>query len=204
MAGLGPEERRRANRFVFPHHRSAYIQAHLFLRDVLASYLGRPAAELEFSPGEHGKPFLPRSPLRFNLSHSGDRVLLGVALHREIGVDIEERRPGIEVLDIARHYFSSGERAFVERSRPREEDAFFRIWACKEAYMKAKGMGFSLPPNSFDVCGSGGPGTLSAADADRWVLKELDAGAGFAAAVVAGGPDWMLREFDYGHPAAGL
>src|SRR5690349_23768292 len=62
------------------------------LRETLANYLDARPDALRFD--ETGKPRVePRSPLHFNLTHSGDRALVAVATEREVGVDIERIDP---------------------------------------------------------------------------------------------------------------
>ena len=69
-----------------------------------------------------------------------------------MGVDIERIRPDIEYQEIAARYFSPGERSAIitidEKYRP---ELFYKLWTRKEAYMKGRGMGLSIPPDSFDI-----------------------------------------------------
>ena len=59
----------------------------------MGAYLGLPPAELRFAYGPMGQPRLLNSAadvdLRFNLSHSCDLLLVGVARGRSVGVDLE-------------------------------------------------------------------------------------------------------------------
>ena len=68
---LNEEEQARANRFYFDHDREHYIVARGLLRQLLGSYLRRPAHEISFVYGEHGKPELAaeqaNSGMRFNI-----------------------------------------------------------------------------------------------------------------------------------------
>jgi 4'-phosphopantetheinyl transferase len=67
--------------------------------------------------------------------------------------------------------------------------AFFHCWTRKEAYIKARGEGLSLPLDQFDV--SLVPGEPAAvlgirqdpSEASRWSLQELDPAPGYAAAL---------------------
>lgn len=83
---LGAEERARAARLQQPADRALFVLAHAVLRELLARYTGEPAADLPLSTGAHGKPRLPpgsHDDLRFNLSHSGDAVLVALARGRD-------------------------------------------------------------------------------------------------------------------------
>src|ERR1700690_2111518 len=88
---LSPAEWIRAERYHFPRDRERFIAARGLLRSILASYLKLDPCDLGFSSGPHGKPELHNvcSPLRFNLSHSDDMMLLAISHSREIGVDLE-------------------------------------------------------------------------------------------------------------------
>lgn len=92
-----------------------------------------------------GKPYLPEGPF-FNLSHSGNKVVLLVS-DRPSGIDIEEILPWSEA--VAKRVFTQRERQWLEAQSG--DAAFYRLWTAKESIMKALGLGFRLPPESFEV-----------------------------------------------------
>ena len=153
---LSDAERQRARRFHFDQDRHRFVVAHRSLRFILARYLDRSPAKIDYVYGERGKPVLDRSPgdvgLTFNMSHSGEWVLIAVGRDREIGVDIEQIRPDIDLEGISRRFFSPAEvdALFALASNLRDE-AFFRCWTRKEAYIKARGGGLSIPLAQFVV-----------------------------------------------------
>lgn len=80
--------------------------------------------------GEHGKPYLQNnSDIFFNLSHSGDYVLCGIA-ERQIGVDIQKRHDK----DV------SGVKEKIHNAQDKDED-FFLLFSAKEAFCKCTGEG---------------------------------------------------------------
>ena len=100
-----------------------------------------------------GKPELADVPLRFSLSHSGDRCACAV-YDRAIGVDIQKRAAAdVRILE---RRFTPREREYVLNSTDREA-AFTRVWTMKESYVKAFGAG--IPLDSFCTIG-GLPGTM--------------------------------------------
>lgn len=174
------------------------------LRTLLAAYLGRGAAELSFSYAEKGKPSLADSQtaVNFNLAHSQGRALYAFSRGRELGVDLEFIREDLESEKIAVRFFSPAEVKRLELVPPElRKQAFFECWTRKEAYIKARGDGLSLPLDDFDVSlGPGEPAALlrnhkEPEEVARWTMRSLDAPSGYAAALVVAGHDWKLRSF---------
>jgi len=143
-ASLSADEIERAAAFGDRELRRRFLNGRQRLRALLGGYLDRPAGELRFEYGEVGKPSLrdPASDLRFNLSHSGEHLLIGVAPGLELGVDVEEIRPVRRREAIARRVLSAEERAAISRFVGADQDvAFLLFWTGKEAYVKASGGG---------------------------------------------------------------
>jgi 4'-phosphopantetheinyl transferase len=201
---LSADEANRAARFHFKADKDRFIAAPGALRDILARYLTCGAGELTFSVNPYGKPILNDHKLEFNLSHSGDFALVAVAQERKVGVDVERIRQGISSHVIARQYFSKSEIAELQ-SLPLEqrESAFFTCWTRKEAYIKAQGIGLSLPLESFDVSLTPNePAILRAVrpdpqEANRWTLLSLDVDPNYAGALAVEGAALDFRLFSY-------
>jgi 4'-phosphopantetheinyl transferase len=124
------------------------------LRRILASYLQIEPKGLTFTYSEFGKPSLaiPQTDVRFNASRSHDKALIVCTRGREIGVDIEMIRRDLEVDDLAHRFFSVAENDRLRAVPPDSRHlAFLRCWTCKEAFVKAVGMGLSLDPVKVDV-----------------------------------------------------
>lgn len=145
-AVLSGEEQDRAQRFRFDQHRNRFIRSHGISRLILAKYTSVDPSELTFDTGTHGKPFLVsvyHPLLRFNLSHSGDLMILGLAVAREIGVDVEVINDQVEWKQIAANYFNEYELKGIDSipAGKQQLQAFYRVWTIKEAYLKARGDG---------------------------------------------------------------
>jgi 4'-phosphopantetheinyl transferase len=196
-------EHTRAERFVLQRDRRRFLTARIVLRAVLGQLLDRRPEHIRFTTTPHGKLNLADDAfdLRFNISHSGERAVLAVALGREVGVDIEENRP-IDTLRLARRFLAAGEiRALEETCALDRTTAFFRCWTRKEAFVKAIGTGLSYPLDAFEVSVAGdGPQLLRtcARDPDatrQWRIVSLPTERTHAAALAAGGLTWDVMHW---------
>jgi 4'-phosphopantetheinyl transferase len=199
---LAQDEKERAARFYFQKDREHFIVARGVLRAILSSYLKADPDELRFGYSSYGKPFVVSDncgDLRFNLSHSHGLALFAVACGRELGIDVERMRTEVIEQQIAERFFSPCEVAAL-RALPacRQVEAFFNCWTRKEAYIKARGEGLSLPLDKFDVSlAPSEPAVLlqalfDAREVSRWSMIDLAPGAGFKAALVVERRDCLL------------
>ena len=210
-ASLSPEEKHRANRFLRAEDRSRYVFAHGILRQLLGQYLSTDPVGLKFRPNIHGKPALVQEPgqpvLTFNLTHSGEVILIAFAENRQVGVDVEVVREDFDPMEIARSQFAEREIAGLRGMTDRLEQlqAFFRCWTRKEAYVKARGEGMGFPLSHFAVAfGAAEPPrvTWSADDpfvSSRWAMINLDPLPGYAGALVADRPPVQVLTRQWGH-----
>ena len=209
---LAPDERQKAARFYFPIDRERHVIGRAMVRVLLGHLIGATPDDLRFSYNGFGKPYLAddaREPrLEFNVSHSGDLILVGLSFGRAIGVDVEQIRGERDVDGIAGHFFSAREQADLAALDPAlRHDAFFSCWSRKEAFIKARGEGLSLPLDQFDVSlVPGEPARLLAtrpdpAEAAKWTMRNLDAGPGHKAALVVEGAGWTLKTWEWLRPS---
>ena len=192
---LAKEERERANRFYFSPDRDRFIVCRGLLRQIIAEYLDEDPVLIAFLCKPHRKPYLAggctEADLRFNISHSNDRALFAFSRGREVGVDIEwiDAKPAKE--QIAERFFSPEEVSAL-RALPsaQQTEAFFLCWTRKEAFVKARGEGLNVPLDQFAVSlEPGRPTSLlwvqgNPHETQRWSLRNLNPGAGYAAALV--------------------
>lgn len=201
---LSEDERARAGRFVFEQDRSWFIARRGLLRTILSGYLDVAPGALEFRDGPHGKPAIASDagepPLRFSASHTAGTALFAVTAGREVGVDLERVRPDFPSDEVAERFFSPDEvQAFRAVSAAGRPIAFFSCWTRKEAYLKARGVGLSLPLDRFDVSLSPDePAALlrvvgDPQEAGRWSVHDLPIDPGHAGAVVVEGASVRLR-----------
>jgi 4'-phosphopantetheinyl transferase len=189
---LLPEETVRADKFAFEHLKRHYEVSQGGLRLLLSRYLRCRPRDLAFTFGPKGKPALRvDSHLQFNLSNSGDLALYAFAVDCELGVDVEQVRAMTDLEQIASRYFCEAEASELLSidGRPARQEAFFRCWTRKEAYIKAVGTGLTLPLDQFQV-------TLLPGDpprfihigknvkaANEWTLQPLNPAPGYVGAL---------------------
>lgn len=169
---LSPDETARAKRFYFERDRARFIVGRGLLRILLGGYLSIDPARIEFSYGPHGKPALKTNDhppaIEFNLAHSNDRVVYAFCRDRELGIDVEYIRAMEDIDALARHVFSPHEVALVTSLSGQEKhDAFFKIWTCKEAVLKASGDGLTKPLDQTDIAITEESARLVSIDGDR-------------------------------------
>ena len=145
-----------ANRFKQKLDQNRFVIARAKLRIELSKQLGIPTTELSFSKNEFGKPELNITQnskgLNFNLSHSGDFILIAICEQRAIGIDVEKTSRKIEYLEIAKRFFHPDEYQFLSNCQGEDlKTTFFHIWTCKEAVLKAYGFGIAHGLNNFCV-----------------------------------------------------
>ena len=201
---LDRPETERMRRFRVERPRRDFALCRAALRANLCGLLDCTNDRLSFGLHEHGKPFAlvegQAAPLGFNVSHSAPHGLIAFAPRerprRRIGVDAEVWRPDRDFDGIGRTVFGPEERAALEAARGEDKiRLFYRLWALKEALIKALGTGFSLHPSRFEVPpnmireAEVGEFRFPHAPADRWRLACLPA-TGFSAA--------LAREADAG------
>lgn len=206
---LSEDEKKRAGRFHFEQDKINFMSGRGLLRIILARYLKIKPQQLQFSYNAYGKPALLPTPgcktVQFNLSHSEGMVLYAFtrdseaepSVHRRIGIDLEYLRPIPELEQIIQQFFSVGETSTILSLPPREKQlAFFQTWTCKEAYLKATGVGLaqlqqievSLIPGEADQLLNNMAQKLSS-----WKLQTLKPAPNYIAAIVVEGQDWVLN-----------
>jgi len=185
VAATTAAERERALRFYRRDDGDRYLAAHGALRLLLAGYLTCDPLALRFGAHQNGKPFLVDARLEFNLSHSGDVALIVVAQSRQVGVDVEQLRPMVDLESVAARICTPGELSTLAGlAEPERERAFFAMWTRKEALAKATGEGIGAIVR--DARGTPVDAT------EKWTVTEVNDLPGYAASVAAEGAGWEL------------
>jgi 4'-phosphopantetheinyl transferase len=173
------------------------------LRNILAGYVERPAAELAFTYGPAGKPEMSAAgrgePLHFNSTHSGDVLLVAVGRVPSLGIDVERIRPVARFERVARRAFSEEERRRIDALRLEERnEAFITCWTRKEACVKAIGEGVWSAFGRFEVSlERGASASVLTVDGDsaaaaEWSLYHIEPAEGYVGALAVRGLGWRV------------
>jgi 4'-phosphopantetheinyl transferase len=152
---LNAAERERQARFRFPADRHLFLVTRALLRTVLSRYAPVQPQDWQFANNSHGRPRIAGgdpslAALNFNVSHTRDLVAVAITLAPAVGVDVEDLRAGPVDTAVANRYFAPQE-ALALRALPeaRQGERFHEYWTLKEAYVKAQGLGLSMPLDQF-------------------------------------------------------
>ncbi|WP_259397136.1 4'-phosphopantetheinyl transferase family protein [Shewanella sp. SG41-4] len=167
---LTDDEVAKVSRYRSVSARNNGLQVRLGLRAVLSLHSELKPNEWRFSYGAKGKPaltpdLLAKTGLHFNLSHSGEWLMIGIVMGGHalkadhyadadlcFGVDIERERSSTDIVPILNHYFTQAETDTLLQLPPSlQRQRFFDLWAVKESYIKARGLGLALSLKSFSV-----------------------------------------------------
>ncbi|MCW5515227.1 4'-phosphopantetheinyl transferase family protein [Muriicola sp. Z0-33] len=143
-----------AKKYRFDKDRYTFIIGRGILRHLLGHYTKQHPSEINFKFGDQGKPFIDdnKAPY-FNISHSGNILVMGFCMEHPLGVDVELIKSDFDLAELARQNFSEKEIKALNSLNKNEQDrAFYRCWTRKESFIKAIGSGLSFPLDAFSVC----------------------------------------------------
>lgn len=147
------DERAQAERFRFPGGKAQFLISRALVRTALAAAAGVAPQAWRFVRNRYGKPAVAApagTAWQFNLSHTRGLAICGLRRDGPIGVDVEDRSRATDYLGLSRRYFAVSEAdalaALPAEQRPAR---FFEYWTLKEAFIKARGFGLSLPLDRF-------------------------------------------------------
>ena len=155
---LNADENQVYKNYLAEHKKKEFLVGRFMLKSILAHNLGVVPRQIEFARNNYGKLYLRnnlqkniKKKIKFNLSHSCGLVVCVLTQEREIGIDVE--KVNRELLEIAKRFFSQEEIQYILQQAPFQNEAAYKVWTLKEAYIKAKGIGLSLDLRSFNVLG---------------------------------------------------
>jgi 4'-phosphopantetheinyl transferase len=188
---LDNAEKTRAEKFKSVQLQQRYVTAHGCLRNILAHHLNVSPETIRIEKTVQGKPYLVDYPeLAFNLSHTGDHLLVAVAENCQLGVDIEQCKYRPILADLVHRCFGTEEITYWQQLPEAEQlGAFYQFWTRKEAFVKATGFGIALGLREC-VLNPEYPHTFLAVPAScglasDWHSRDIAVGEGMCAALVA-------------------
>lgn len=152
---LTPDELAQTSRFHFEADRHRHLITRALLRCTLSRYMAVEPTAWRFELSDHGRPRIASVhalPVRldFNISHTRSLVIVAVSARDGLGVDTENLAQRKNLLHLAEHCFADAEKAALNALPPSEQHArFFEHWTLKESYIKARGLGLSIPLDQF-------------------------------------------------------
>jgi 4'-phosphopantetheinyl transferase len=151
---LSEPERAKWQRFVVHDARLQYLVSRALVRTTLSRYAEVPVQTWQFETNRYGRPHVSQPQalrdIRFNLSNTTGLVACAVSRDCEIGVDVEHMSRTLDPDALAPSVFAPAELADFRRAVSEDRrDRFFSYWTLKEAYIKARGMGLSVPLDAF-------------------------------------------------------
>ncbi|MBB1382516.1 4'-phosphopantetheinyl transferase superfamily protein, partial [Shewanella sp. SR41-2] len=175
LGWLTDDEVAKVSRYRSVSARNNGLQVRLGLRAVLSLHSELKPNEWRFNYGAKGKPaltpdLLAKTGLHFNLSHSGEWLMIGILIASNaeqkteptsedvsnewvcrpqqaicFGVDIERERSSTDIVPILNHYFTDAEtNTLLQLPEELQRQRFFDLWSVKESYIKARGLGLAL------------------------------------------------------------
>lgn len=174
---LSEAEQIAAQRVLIADEKSLFIRSKAFLRMLLSARTHVPSDQWSFGCNVFGRPFV-ESPLayrhlHFNVSHTKGLTACVISELAEIGIDVENVVQERDFLAIARGFFAPSESKRLAATPTADlSRSFYAYWTLKEAYVKAKGIGLSIPLSSVSFDLSDAPGiafhTQAEAHPDGW------------------------------------
>jgi 4'-phosphopantetheinyl transferase len=182
-------EQRRATAMRLDSRRCSFVLGRMLLRAAVARVAGVRPDEVAVDIEPSGRPVLAGSlkPLSVSIAHSGRYVVVAVA-KRPLGVDVELLRHSPRFQQVAARVCSPAQLHVLAHSHGAYRDrAFLTMWARKEAYGKALGLGLDFPVRSVTVGGK-----VAGSDG-HWRTRTVDVDPAYVAAVAAPGRIWRVR-----------
>ncbi len=188
---LDTDEHARAARLRDPVRASRWATGRAALRTILARTVGGSPAVIDFCYGPHGKPALVAYPgIEFNIAHSGPLMVCAVST-LPVGIDCEWLdRSGAR--DLLRFLAPEEQQIVCALPVAERSAAILSIWVQKEALLKARGTGLTVPLASFAVCCTP-PGLLRWPDATPWQICRWQPAPGAVAAIAAPAPFALVQ-----------
>lgn len=142
---LSEERKASITKYKFEIDKIRSITAEIMLRKALLKDFNISNEEIKFERNYYGKPRLTNKNIEFNISHSGNFVVLAIS-NDDVGIDIEERKKYHH--DIVQLFHEKEISIIENNSLNGRVKVLYDYWCLKESYIKFIGKGLSEPLNS--------------------------------------------------------
>lgn len=150
LSATAPARGARLRRIRNERARERAAVADLLARWALGEFLHVDSRELHLARDSRGRPFLPGAArTHLSLTHSGEWAACAVG-RAPLGIDVEREIP-LEIDAMARILSPEEARDLSQRPRSERLRRFYELWTLKESYVKAVGLGWKIPPDSFTI-----------------------------------------------------
>jgi 4'-phosphopantetheinyl transferase len=124
----------------FYHYKDKVISftSELIKKYYLSKYLNISPLNIDIQYTKYGKPYIKRPQLHFNISHSGDYLIIAISNKYQLGIDIEKCNYDIVPNELTKLVFDFSEQLFIKN----DINKFYQLWTKKESLIKAYGIGF--------------------------------------------------------------
>ena len=184
---LAREELERASRLRFAPDRRRYLASHLALRSAISIRTGVPTTAIELWTGVHGKPEIRGlDGFQFSMSRAGDIAAFAFAAV-PVGIDVVTMASGQSLREAAVEFCSPDELTAITRLPATGQiEVLARVWARKEALLKATGDGLCRHPSGITAWHDGArrPDRCTARLGDDvWLVQDVAGPDGYCTAV---------------------
>jgi len=204
QASLSGDELKRAQGYKFAAASQNFIMSRGILRHLLAEYLGLAPSTIVFKYGKFGKPSVHleqnRQALKFNLSHSANRVCYAFTQGSELGIDVQYHKENLPYLKLAKRFFTAAESEQLMRlPKEQQQGHFFALWAAKEAYVKANGMSLlkCIAQVSLESTPEGGFKLNSEQANGDWKIQVFNLKGNYTLALATTRPNPIINYYSY-------
>lgn len=188
---LSPEEQQFAQNIRNENLKKQHLKVRVGLRQILASFLNQAAEKINIAKTAYGKPYLPDYPeIHFNISHSGEVLLVAISAMGTVGIDIEQAKTQRRDFSglVAKCFAESEIKYWNALPEDEKTSEFYRFWTRKEAFVKATGRGLAMGLEQCVIVAGERPYFLSVPEnygqASDWQLFDLSLKPGLYGALV--------------------
>lgn len=195
---LSQKEIERSNLYRNKIDRDRFVIGRSMVKRLAAEILNKDINLLEITYLENNKPVICNEiSLQFNLSHSGDFVVLAICKNWETGIDLEQCTNIFKFQPILDYCMSKSEQIkILEDKNPINQ--FLMYWTRKEAILKATGIGILDRLNKFSCLDGNNlvPDVLTGI-ASQWLIRSFYIDNNHIVSLAHDSNINKLRFFDY-------